>query len=219
MKSSIKSRVLLLLAIAVGFAGVYSLKSTAGINLFENFSLSSHFPFRYLRSEDVLHPEPLSLILDESFNVAPIFFRTWSTRVQRSAGEDVPHYEALGVNGSRCMIIRSDTDSWWNISHRYLVSVRPGDVLRVTAQVWNGSDSGRAGLEVAAYDEKRNVIKWNYWGKRSDARSRFETITMQFSIPAEVSFIRLRLAGRGRGEFRFDDIRFELIDARASAAS
>ena len=152
MKSSIKSRVLLLLAIAVGFAGVYSLKSTAGINLFENFSLSSHFPFRYLRSEDVLHPEPLSLILDESFNVAPIFFRTWSTRVQRSAGDDVPHYEALGVNGSRCMIIRSDTDSWWNISHRYLVSVKQGEVLRVTAQVWNGSDSGRAGLEVAAYD-------------------------------------------------------------------
>ena len=219
MKSSIKSRALLLLAIAVCFAGVYALKSAAGINLFKNFSLSSHFPFRYLRSEDVLYPTPLSLILDESFNSAPVLFRTWSTTVQRSAGDDAPHYETLGVNGSRCMVIRNDADSWWNISHRYLVAVKPGDVLRVTAQVWNGSDSGRAGIEVAAYDEKKNVIKWNYWGKRSDTRSQFETITLQFSIPAEVSFIRLRLAGRGRGEFRFDDIRFELIDARASAAS
>lgn len=220
MKSTIKSRALLLLAMAVCFVGVYWLKCAAGINLFENFSLSSHFPFRYLpRSQFVLHPEPHSLILDESFNVAPIFFQNWPTHVQSSAGEDVPHYEVLGVNGSRCMVIRSDTDGWWNISHRYLVSVKQGDVLRVTAQVWNGSDSGRAGIEVAAYDEKRNVIKWNYWSKRSDTRSRFEMITLQFSIPAEVSFIRLRLAGGGRGEFRFDDIRFELIDTRASAAS
>ena len=167
----------------------------------------------------MLYPTPLSLILDESFNSAPVLFRTWSTTVQRSAGDDAPHYETLGVNGSRCMVIRNDADSWWNISHRYLVAVKPGDVLRVTAQVWNGSDSGRAGIEVAAYDEKKNVIKWNYWGKRSDTRSQFETITLQFSIPAEVSFIRLRLAGRGRGEFRFDDIRFELIDARVAAAS
>lgn len=219
MKSSIKSRALLLLAIAACFVGVYSLKSAAGINLFENFSLSSHFPFRFLRWEAMLYPEPPSLILDESFNVAPILFRTWSTRIQTSAGEDIPYYEALGINGSRCMVIRSDADSWWNISHRYRVAVKPGDVLRVTAQVWNGSDSGRAGLEVATYDEKRNVIKWNYWSTRSVTRSRFETITLQFSIPAEVSFIRLRLAGRGRGEFRFDDIRFELVDARASAAS
>ena len=106
-----------------------------------------------------------------------------------------------------------------NISHRYLVSVKHGDVLRVTAQVWNGSDSGRAGLEVAAYDANRNIIKWNYWSARAGTRSRFETTTLQFTIPAEVSFIRLRLAGGGRGEFRFDDIRVELIDDAAAPAS
>ncbi|MBK6287457.1 MAG: hypothetical protein IPJ33_00215 [Gammaproteobacteria bacterium] len=219
MKRSIKSRAVLLLVVAVCFAGAYALKNSAGINLFEDFSLSNHFPFRYLRSDDTLYPEPFSLILNESFNVAPLLFRTWSTRVQRREGEDAPHYEALGVNGSRCMVIRSDTDSWWNISHRYLVSVKQGDVLRVTAQVWNGSDSGRAGLEVAAYDANRNIIKWNYWSARAGTRSRFETTTLQFTIPAEVSFIRLRLAGGGRGEFRFDDIRVELIDDAAAPAS
>ena len=116
-------------------------------------------------------------------------------------------------------MIRRDTDGWGNISHRYLVSVKQGDVLRVTAQVWNGSDSGRAGLEVAAYDANRNIIKWNYWSARAGTRSRFETTTLQFTIPAEVSFIRLRLAGGGRGEFRFDDIRVELIDDAAAPAS
>lgn len=188
--------------------GLYSLKKTLGIDLFADYSLSRYPPFRQLGRRPVIDPAPGESILDDDFADRIEVPRRWGRSVMSGAGPFDVEYAALGADGSRCLVVRSLAATWWNVADRYSVSVTVNERFIATALVRNGSAIGRAELQAAAYDASHHPIAWDRWRSVSQGRDEFERLDLEFTIPAGVAYVRLRLAGWGQGEFRFDDVRF-----------
>jgi len=197
------------MALVVAIAlGLYSLKKTLGIDVFANFSLSGYPPFRQLGAPPVIDPAPGESILDEDFADRIELPRRWGRSVMSGSGPFDVEYAPAGADGSRCLVVRSHAATWWNIADRYSVSVAGGEQFHATVLARNGSAIGRAELQAAAYDASHQVIAWDRWRSVSQRRNDFERLELEFTIPEGVAFVRLRLAGWGEGEFRFDDVRF-----------
>jgi len=66
--------------------------------------------------------------------------------------------------------------------------------------------------EVSAFDAQGQVIKRAMWRIRSTTQNEFQKIKEEFTVSRGVASIRLRIAGKGIGEFKFDNIEFERLE-------
>lgn len=201
-----KKRMLLVAAICACLTGVYWLKNASGINLFGDLSLSAHFPFSLLKLEPSVHHERGSVTIDEDFqSLLPIPIKWWKLHTPAPDSIRTSYVKAC-PDSSRCLMVTSLSDQRWHITHRYRIAVRKNDRFYLQGMLWSKSNGGDAAVQVSGFDAQGQIIERNMWHIESSIQGEFEKIKGVFTVAPGVTSIRLRLAGKGQGEFKFDNI-------------
>ncbi len=208
----LKKRLIYLAATLICLICGYWLKNSAGINLFSEFSPSAYFPFSLLKLERnvYLNVGPVNIEEDfESLLPIPIQWAELHTREQHNV---VVTHAYTCPDSSRCLTVASSTNRSWHITHRYIFAVSEKDRFILEALLWSRSGGGYAEVRVSAFDVQGQLIKRAMWRIRSSAQGQFQEIKEEFAVSPGVASIRLRIAGKGTGEFKFDNIRFRRLE-------
>jgi hypothetical protein len=187
-------------------SGLYWLKTAADINLFRHFSLSRHLPSGLLPAGKPLQPEPGETALDEDFEGFIQIPARWHKLVAAQHSR-VQSSKTDCESSSRCMVVVSDSDMWWHITDRYFIAVHKGDLFQLDALVSNAGEGGYGEIQLSAFGPDYRLIKRDYWCAGAASGAGPTQVSREIVIPEGVAFVQLRMAGRGRGKFQFDDIR------------
>jgi len=202
--------ILLFISISVLFVSAYWLKIQMGIDFFNSFSLGSHFPLKYLRSDVIESPKPGNL-LEENFDKERIF-PTWSGFWMQEAGAVTKEWSLDGINGSRCLLIKNTGKGRWAYYHNKRVHVKKGNIFSFKGDVNINGKNLFAYICVAVFDKNKKAISWSLFKKTVNRTGIWVTIEKQFSISDDViNYVTLRLVGVGNGDYRFDNITFRKI--------
>jgi hypothetical protein len=205
-----KRYLLTAIALTVVFSA-YWLKTQMGINFFDSLSISAYFPFKYFSSNIISSPEP-GIIFNDNFNTKSIF-KNWSDLWMREKGTVNTEFSFDGFGGSRCLLIRNNSDASWTYSHNKRVEVNKGDIFYFEGLVNLNGNKPVAYLSVAAFDDSQKVVSWNLYKEKSDRTGGWFWVERQFTIDdGDVKYITFRLVGVGKGEYRFDNITFRKIN-------
>ncbi len=196
-----------LVIITVVLLSGYWLKCQTHINIFP-FSFSSIFPFSLFQKHRVIVPQHPGIVLQDSFDRRHLF-DTWTVLWMREPGTVRKMYEPAGYNETRCIRIDSTSEKSWTCAHDALVKVKQGDAFTMQGMVMVEGDNVSGGISIAAFDKDRKPLHWNYRIKAVDTPGQWFAVTDDFSIASRISFIQLRLCGKGIGEFFFDDVVLE----------
>ncbi len=124
-----------------------------------------------------------------------------------------PKLSPNGFKGSRCFFVTNVGTGSWVSSHRKIVKVSKGDLFYMEGLTKMTGDKCRAQINVAAFDNNKDVIKWNLLRSGTDRTGEWIKLEKQFVIPDDnIKFLRFRLAGRGKGEYLFDNIIFRKLN-------
>jgi len=157
-----------------------------------------------------MSPEP-GILLDENFNTKKIF-KKWSDLWMREEGAVSKELSSDGLNGSKCLLIKSSSKGSWTYSHNKRVEVKKGDIFYFNGMVNINGDNISAYLSVSARDENKKVIDWNLFKEKVNRTGVWVGVEKYFTINDDnIRYITFRLAGIGSGEYRFDDITFRKI--------
>jgi hypothetical protein len=188
----------------------YWLKSQLRIEFFEGDTLSRYFPFNYLAPHRVIKPPRSGILLHDSFDSFPLF-GNWSPLWMKEQGKVTKTYDAQGIDNSRCLLIDSSSAESWSCSHKNYIQSAPGDTFSFTASVQLHGDKLSAYASVAAFDEKKKAVSWNFISEKIEKTGEWVTVEKSFTIPEGISFLMFKISGAGVGEYRFDNITFSKI--------
>ena len=116
-----KKATLVIFVLTIAILGSYLFKVMTGIDIFESYSLSEYFPFKYLTGGLIVIPEPGETIIDESFNSKSLFKKNWWLLWMREEGKVSITYDLDGINNSRSLLIKSDSEKKWSYSYRKFI--------------------------------------------------------------------------------------------------
>jgi hypothetical protein len=188
----------------------YRLKSEFGFNIFEKFSISSYFPFRYL-NHDVLDIQEPGIIFFEDFEEKRIF-NYWSHAVMplHSKATWQIGKDPVGDH-SRCLEITYQDETYWSYPFQKYIPANKGDIFYFEGSVYLERDSMVAGFYIAAYDGGKTVTNWGLSTKNVVETGRWIKIQNQFTIADDnIRYIRFRLIG-SKGVYRFDNLMFSKL--------
>ncbi len=190
--------------------GSYWLKAIVGVDMFDSYSLSEHFPFKYLIKEVVINPQPGELIIDEPFNSKSIFTKNWFLWM-REEGDVTATYDLSGMNDSRCLLVKSSSKMKWSYTYYKFIKVQKGDVFKADGFAEIKDEDLSIAFSIASFDKNKNVINWNSDQPELYRNNQFEMLSKKFTIADEIRFIRFRITGSGVGTFKFDNIQFQKL--------
>jgi hypothetical protein len=197
---------------SAGAFGLYWVKTWAGIDLVQGFSISNRWPLKYLVAPRVVQAKPGELLVDETFEAFAPLYRSWPFFSVPQARKPQRSIETADGSGSKYLLVSNVSDQRWVISHRNLIEVKRDDHFTVDAVVRVVTRDGLGGFRITAYDKDKAVVKWNYWHRELPFAADFQKIGGSFVIGEDIAYIRLELVGRGAGEFSFDAIQLTLAD-------
>jgi len=208
--SRLKKRHLIIFLITILLVFAYWAKIQIGINFFDSFSMGSYFPFKYLTNNVIMSPKP-GILLEENFDEERII-KIWSNIWMREDGTVTKELSLDGFNGSKCLLIKNTGIGSWAYSHRKRVEVKKGDIFYFEGDVNIKGENLSAYLSVAAYDENKNAIDWNFFKEKVNRTGAWIRVEKQFNISDDgIKYITFRLVGVGKGTYRFDNIIFRKI--------
>jgi hypothetical protein len=184
---------------------LYWLKKRSGINLFKSFSLSHTFPFKFIPQYVIKNPRPGDLIIQEEFEKKLWPLSVWGSLWMREAGKVIQGFDSA-MDQSRCLLITSHSTRDWSFECQFLIRVEAGDVFYYEGSAMGQGTEAFAALGFTTFDRDQNVLEWNY-GNTPVKPGPMVRIRNQVKIKEGIHFIRFRIAGVGRGQFRFDHIR------------
>jgi hypothetical protein len=201
-----------ILAIFTFLVFFYGLKNAAGINMLSDFSLSSYFPFSLLKLDKIVYMKDGRVNIEEDFD-SPLPIPTHWRKVHTPAPDSVSSsYARQGLDSSRCLIVTNLSNQRWHITHRYRFAVKTNEKYYLEALLFSKSSGGYAEVQISGYDSQGYIVKRDMWHISSMAQGSFEKVHNVFSVTPGIASIQLRLAGKGQGEFRFDNIRFKRLE-------
>lgn len=188
----------------------YWLKSQLGIDFFAGDTLSKYFPFSTLVPNRVIANPRSGILFHDSFDSFSLF-GNWNDLWMRENGRVTRTYDPQGVGYSRCLLVKSSSTESWSSTHKKYIQVQQGDTFKFTVSVQLQGEKLSAYAEVSVFDEKKNVLFWNYISEKNDLTGEWVTMESSFTIPEGISYIMFKISGAGVGEYRFDDITFSKI--------
>lgn len=205
-----RSKIILifLIIVVLGLTG-YWLKCRLGINFSDHYSLSRHLPFKYIAPDTIIAPLSPGILFEDSFN-SFTFFGDWARLWPRERGKVEKSYDSRGINNTRCLIIQNKSKEMWSLSHNKRIRVHVGEKFSFEVAVKLEGNSPVAHAEIAAYKKKRKIISLHYITETTRQTNEWITLKKTFIIPADISYIKFRLSGEGKGRFLFDDVRFTM---------
>ena len=130
----------------------------------------------------------------------------------REDGKVTKEFSASGIDGSKCLLIKNSGSGSWTYSHNKLVEVKPGDLFAFDGIVNIEGHNLSAYLSLAAFDENKKVIAWNFFKEKVNQTGAWVRVKKQIAISDDTfKYIQFRLVGTGMGEYRFDRIAFKKI--------
>jgi hypothetical protein len=209
-KLEFRKRYLLIALLPILLVFGYWLKIQIGINIFDSFGISSYFPFKYFINHVIESPKP-GILLEDDFNKISII-KKWSDLWMREDGRVTKELTADGIDGSKCLLIKNSSSGSWTYSHNKLVEVKPGDLFAFDGLVNIQGNNLSAYLSLAAFDENKKVIAWNFFKEKVNKTGTWVRVNKQIAISNDnIKYIQFRLVGVGLGEYRFDQIAFHKI--------
>lgn len=190
----------------------YWVKNSAGINLISDFSLSAYFPFSLLRSENTIYHKRGPVDIDEDFESLLPIPAKWLNLVTPEPGSVKANREKVGGEDSRSLVVTSTGDLWWHVTHRYVLEVEEGDNFIMEAMLWSKSKGGDGQVQISALDKNGRLIKRNMWSIKASSEGKLQEVKKHFTIYPGVALIKLRMAGNGKGVFRFDNVRLTRLE-------
>ena len=187
--------------------GSYWIKSVLGLDVSEDYSVGKYPPFCYLRGNDTIEAVEGTVLFEDSFEWLKVknnWLRLWT----QAKGKVAKGYASDGIEGSRCLLVRSGTREEWSLSHNKFVKVNKGDRFSYSAFVLARGYEARASVSVDSFDKDKKAIKWKYISLDVSSNREWKKHEKTFVIGEGVKYIRFRLSGIGVGEFRFDNVSF-----------
>lgn len=118
-----------------------------------------------------------------------------------------------GFKVSKCLLIKNISTGSWAYPHRKIVKVKKGDIFYMEGLIKLTGEKLSAYLCVEAFDKNNNVIDWNLIRHGTDSSGEWIKIEKQFVIHNDfIRYIKFRLTGVGKGEYRFDNIIFRKLN-------
>ena len=202
--SFFKKRYLIIFLLTILFVFAYWVKVQIGINFSNSFSIGSYFPFKYLMNNVIVSPKP-GILIEENFDEKRVF-KIWSLQIQK-AGTVNKELSLDGVNGSKCLLIKNIGRGYWVYYHRKIIEVNKGDIFHFEGDVNIQGDDLSVFLSLTVLDKNKNVINWNLFKEKVNRRGVWIRVEKQFIISDDViKYIRFRLVGVDKGDFRCDNI-------------
>ncbi|PLW70613.1 hypothetical protein [Pseudohalioglobus lutimaris] len=198
---------------------IYWFKTQAGINLFHDTSFSKYLPFRLFKLEYSIRQNTDSDGLKEDFESSLPIPNRWISVHTPIPQNIIRNYGRSCPGDSRCLIVKNKGDEWWHITHRYRFDVRENERFSLGGLLWRSSADGFAQIQITAYDKQGHIIARDKWYIETNLDEKFQRVEEEFSISPGVSTIRLRIAGQGQGEFRFDNIRLRRLSCASASKS
>ncbi len=213
--TKIKKLLLIFLLLIFFLFFTYWVKIQAGIDIFNSFSVGSHFPFTLLTDRKVISPKKGILFYDNFENMS--LFKKWSDSglVKSTAvSREISKYE---TNNTRCLVIRNNQNSTWVYSKKQLIEVKMGDVFYYEGIVNIQGKKIFTFMSIAAFDKNEKIINWNLFVKKVNQIGVWIKVNKSIIISDDrIKFITFRLVGVGSGEFWFDNILFSKINESAN---
>lgn len=188
---------------------LYWLKSMLGWDLSRSHRLSDSFPFNLFQRSKLLEPEHEGIIIDEDFDsisLENIWF-LWTREVDTVRfTRDIEQGDS-----SKSLVFFSDTDDEWSYVFTKFIKVKHNDIFRFRGFAKKFSPENMISLRVASFDAAKTPLNWKYHEKVADLSGHWIPLSDEFAIrEPEIAYIKFQLVGKGKGEFRFDDIFFTL---------
>jgi hypothetical protein len=189
-------------------------KIQAGINLFNSFSVGSHFPFTLLTNKKILSPKKGILFYDNFESMG--LLKKWSDSGLVKSTAVSREISKYGTNNTRCLVIRNSQNSTWVYSKNQLIEVKMGDVFFYEGIVNLQGQKLFTYMSIATFDKNEKNIHWNLFFKKVTQIGIWTKVNNFIIITDDrIKFITFRLVGVGSGEFWFDNILFRKINESA----
>jgi hypothetical protein len=205
----LKFSFLILMVIILFMLPLYWLKNQIGINIFDTISVSKYFPFKYVSHPKIIGINQQGVLFSENFNEIQLFNK-WHGIYLEEDGKITKSISSSGINDSRCLLIINREVKKWSISHNEFVTVNIGDNFTYSAKVKISNGSPVANIYMDSFDKNMKILTWGYSKIMFEELNRWVKLVKTFSITdKDIQYIRFRINGVGKGEYRFDDITFE----------
>ncbi len=220
-----KKFLIVLISLILLFLLAYYIKSHLGINVFESISLSKYFPFKYLEENQkpiVANPQAgvllrdrfelpfLGVLLRDRFELPFWNKRKWDNLWAREDDLVESEYTTAGVDGSKCLLIKSKSTKYWAYRHFKMISVKAGDRFGYEGHIRTEGDA-KVVLSVVTYNEDMKVINWSYAAKTVNAAKDWVEVINEFEISQDIKYIQFGLSGSGKGKSWIDNVVFRKL--------
>jgi len=197
---------LVLIVIILSMLSFYWLKNQVGINVFYTLSLSNYFPFKYLNRSQIISADQQGILLSDDFD-KPRLINNWHGIFTEEKGKVIQRLSSSSRNDSRCLLIINREVENWSVSHNYFIAVNLGNQFTYSARVEISGRNPVANICVDSFDENMKIMTWGYSKAKFEELNKWVKLVKTFSITdKDVKYIRFRINGVGKGEYRFDDI-------------
>jgi hypothetical protein len=205
----VKWAVRILVVLTLGFClfcALYFLKSRLPFEFSEKISLHQYAPFKYLVRKDTFGlggPEP---VMAEDFN-RWVYFSRWYHLWAGEAKRVELRPEENGYGGTGGLGVISRSRQGWTVSAPVFIAVAPGTRLVFEAMLYRDFPAQEAGLRLAGFDRTKKRVD-NRLAKtemRGDP-GRWEKLTLAYTVPQGIAYVRPRIRGKGTGRVKLDNI-------------
>ncbi len=180
------------------------------INVLESVSISKYFPFKYLYPNTIVANPQVGVLLRDTFEIPFWIERNWGALWAREEGLVENEYTTGGVDGSKCLLIKSNSAKDWANTHFKIISAEAGDRFGYEGCIRTEGDS-KVILSVETYDENMKVINWNHAAKTVTAAKNWVEVINEFEIPQDIKYIQFGLSGSGKGKAWIDNVVFRKL--------
>ena len=194
----------LIVAVLLG----YWVKNQIGINMFGSASLSGFFPFSRLQRNHVIADSKPGNVIEESFDSRSIV-RHWGELWMREKGKVTRGFDDGGRDHSRCLLVNSDSEKSWSFGYYAVVEVEKRDVFGFSGFIKQDGVAPNAYLRVSAFDDKGDVVKWNYAKEGAGQVGGWVFVRKKFEVGDGIKYLKFGMVGIGKGAYRFDDLVFQ----------
>lgn len=212
MIKGMKRYLIVLIILIFALLLAYYIKCQLRISFFKSVSMSQYIPFKYLQA----NPNPINanpqtgVLLRDTFEWPFWSERKWNVFWAREGGLVENEYATDGAEGSKCLLVKSNSAKDWAYGHYKIISVKVGDKFGYEGRVRTAGDS-KVALGVVTYNEDRKVIHWNYAAKTVNAAKDWVEAINEFKIPQDIKYIQFRLSGSGKGKTWIDNVVFSKL--------
>jgi hypothetical protein len=153
------------------------------------------------------------VLFKESFELPFWSESKWGDLWAKEDGLVKSEFTTEGVDGSKCLLIKSNSAKDWAYMHFEIISVESGDKFGYEGQIRTEGDS-KVILSVQTYNEKMKVVDWSYGSKTVTAAKNWVEAINEFEIPQDIKYIRFGLKGSGNGRSWIDNVAFSKLPVK-----